>query len=981
MKKILSIIFLFALLTSGCNQDELLQQASSPNSLKFTASFEQNESRTYIDTSNNLHWSADDKISVFYGNTLNQQYKFDGATGKTEGTFSPIETTSNTTGSSLTKNYALYPYAADVEISESGVITATLPATQRYVENSFGLGANTMLAATQNTDDTFLEFKNVGGYLKLQLYGDDVTVKSITLTGNNNEKLAGKATITHSTTPTINMADDATESITLNCGDNGVKIGTTAETATAFWIVVPPTTFNNGFEISITDINGDIFKKSTSKSVLIERSIIKPMEAVKVNMNALELPKGSIFNSTVGTYLQNNTSLKKIKFVANSQTTSEAVLDTDTKGNVGYLVANGEWLEIHTSANNFRANVDCSNMFAYYDSNNNYTYLEQIEEVNFGDCFNTSKTTNMSYMFDGCSSLTSLDVSSFNTANVTDMAGMFHGCSSLTSLNVRNFSTSNVVNMKSMFDGCSLLTSLDVSQFNTAKVTNMESMFDGCSALSFIDLSNFKTEQVTNMGYMFLNCTSLTSLDVSKFCTSNVKNMIGMFYNCSSLVQLNVSNFNTEKATTLNNLFRGCSNLTTIDVSQFNTTNVTDMSYMFYGCSKLKTIDVSRFNTSNLKSMSAMFGKCTSLANLNLLTFTFNEYPSVTGMLELIGSTAESYPIPVKVTKEGYIYFTQINASSKIDERYAKFVNEDGSDCNYEVDPRIYNSQTTAVQPTSDDNGIYLIENAANLKWFMEHGGETAYNEANYKLTTDIISSSIYWDPIWFGGIFDGGNHYIENLKYDGYEDLAYGFFSNMYGTVKNLILKNPQISQSGDNDGYGMNSGLLAATASGSIINCGIIGGSVSISSTSKAWANGAGLVGKLNDGAVIKGCYVIEAKIKGSHTRNGTYVGGLVGECSGTNTITSCYTKDIDVSGNEGCNIGAFIGHAKSSVITLNTCYYNNSGDAIGSSYSTGTITTNVFEVLTESNFTQAITQMNNNLTDCDYIFGEDGSFVKRQ
>ena len=43
--------------------------------------------------------------------------------------------------------------------------------------------------------------------------------------------------------------------------------------------------------------------------------------------------------------------------------------------------------------------------------------------------------TNMSYMFYGCSSLSSLpDISKWNTSNVTHMSFMFDGCSSLSSL-------------------------------------------------------------------------------------------------------------------------------------------------------------------------------------------------------------------------------------------------------------------------------------------------------------------------------------------------------------------------------------------------------------------------------------------------------------------------------------------------------------------------------------------------------------------
>ena len=142
-----------------------------------------------------------------------------------------------------------------------------------------------MVAATKDKSDTFLKFKNICGHLKLQLYGEGVTVKSIALTGKNNEKIAGTATITpsYSGAPTIRMAEDATETITLDC-DEGVKIGTTAETATAFWIAVPPTTFDEGFEVTITDINGVTFTKSTSRKISIERNVIKPMEAFEAEV-------------------------------------------------------------------------------------------------------------------------------------------------------------------------------------------------------------------------------------------------------------------------------------------------------------------------------------------------------------------------------------------------------------------------------------------------------------------------------------------------------------------------------------------------------------------------------------------------------------------------------------------------------------------------------------------------------------------------
>ena len=98
-------------------------------------------------------------------------------------------------------------------------------------------------------------------------------------------------------------------------------------------------------------------------------------------------------------------------------------------------------------------------------------------------------------------------------------------------------------------------------------------------------------------------------------------------------------------------------------------------------------------------------------------------------------------------------------------------------------------------------------------------------------------------------------------------------------------------------------------------------------------------------------------------------------------TISITSCYTKDISIREYGGCSAGGFIGHTKGSTATINTCFYDESYLAIGGSYTSGNITTNTFEALSDSNFGEAIRKMNANLTDCDYIFGEDGLFVKRQ
>ena len=251
------------------------------------------------------------------------------------------------------------------------------------------------------------------------------------------------------------------------------------------------------------------------------------------------------------------------------------------------------------------APTGCDFMFEFskYDSDSDKS-ISNLTQINFNNNFNTSKVTNMFYMFSGCSSLTSLDISSFNTSNVTNMAYVFNECQSLTSLDLSNFNTSKVTDMGTMFRLCVSLTFLNLKSFNTSNVLNMFGLFMACSSLTSLDLSNFNTSKVTDMYGMFSGCSLLTNLDLSNFNTSNVTDMQNMFLNCSSLTSLDLSNFNTSSVTNMSSMFMSCSSLTELDLSNFNTSKVTNMSWMFNDCSSLTTtINIMNANVTDYSNM------------------------------------------------------------------------------------------------------------------------------------------------------------------------------------------------------------------------------------------------------------------------------------------------------------------------------------------------------------------------------------------
>lgn len=278
MRKYLSILFAVALFAS-CAKDIAPEKEETP---VFKAGFESGfETKTYLNESLLNRWNADDRVSIFVGNTYNQQYKFEGKTGANSGSFSQIGNPGFFSGSKLETNYSVYPYSGNTSISEDGVVSFEFPSEQSYEPNSFGIGANTMFAVTENTSDYFLLFKNACGYLKVSLYGD-ATIKSVSVRSNGGEVIAGEGAVTATNTevPSVAMSASGGDMITIDCGE-GVQLGTTSETATDFYFVIPPVKFSQGITITAVGVDGKVFEKSTKASFSVLRNKIQKLPAVK----------------------------------------------------------------------------------------------------------------------------------------------------------------------------------------------------------------------------------------------------------------------------------------------------------------------------------------------------------------------------------------------------------------------------------------------------------------------------------------------------------------------------------------------------------------------------------------------------------------------------------------------------------------------------------------------------------------------------
>jgi len=298
-----------------------------------------------------------------------------------------------------------------------------------------------------------------------------------------------------------------------------------------------------------------------------------------------------------------------------------------------------------------------------------FRHLWALEEFKSNNNFDTSNVTDMSAVFQGCSSLNSLNISTWDTSQVITMENLFNGVSNITYLDISNFDTSNVTNMSNMFSGCNSLLSesFNISNFDTSNVVNMSGMFNMCQQLTYLGLSHFDVSNVVNMQTMFAGTVNIHTYNTDNWDTSNVTNMFGMFwmmlggitnYNLTQLdlshwdvssvtnmgtmfsgnhmlVDLDVSTWDTHSLTNMSSMFGDCRSLTSFDLSHFDTSNVTDMGGVFRGCWLLKSLDISTWDTSEVRSMSTMFAACYSLDSLDLSHFNTAQVTNMGDMFRM----------------------------------------------------------------------------------------------------------------------------------------------------------------------------------------------------------------------------------------------------------------------------------------------------------------------------------------------------------
>ncbi len=276
MKRTIFALAIMVMAASSCSKDAPVSEghfnvvdAVSASSFR---DCEPEWSRTYIDFGELKHfWSEGDAIAVFSGNSTGVEFVLNEGAYSAQGQF-----VSRSLLSDSSVYYAVYPYSAASKCTfspEGDVIAVEYPSSlvfnQDDPDNLYAGGANLMVACSG--DHTF-GFKNLCSYVELMIYGsEEDALKSIAVTGKNDEILSGKADVTFDEEgdPQVKFVSGG-KSVSVDFGAEGQPF----DSGLLIDVSVPPV-LSEGFVVTLTTVNGVVksFRSDESSSLLINQII------------------------------------------------------------------------------------------------------------------------------------------------------------------------------------------------------------------------------------------------------------------------------------------------------------------------------------------------------------------------------------------------------------------------------------------------------------------------------------------------------------------------------------------------------------------------------------------------------------------------------------------------------------------------------------------------------------------------------------
>ena len=312
----------------------------------------------------------------------------------------------------------------------------------------------------------------------------------------------------------------------------------------------------------------------------------------------------------------------------------------------------------------FAANTRLTNIAGFF-------YNTKISGLPLGSIFrasgdtttNFTSLTNISGLFHGCSSITSVPNSNLfaGGSNVTtagtvyqalptsgnvQMVGVFYNCTGITTFGKDLFKAMpRLQNISGFFYNCTGLVSqagggFDADILNTHQyLTDVSNLFRGCASLTINQIPSLfdaSKSRITSVAGLFMGCTNISDFDDSLLYQMNkLTNASNIFSGCTSLGTTMSTCDMFYGCTSLENVsgaFNGCTGITgSIPNTLFDScrNTLTNVSKMFYGCTDLNgSIGVGNEDTTSPSSPSFQYGllaECLKLTTASQMFYGCNK--------------------------------------------------------------------------------------------------------------------------------------------------------------------------------------------------------------------------------------------------------------------------------------------------------------------------------------------------------------------
>ena len=344
-----------------------------------------------------VYWTEGDRVSVFQ--LQEQKYEnisFTTATDKATTASFTEDVTGSFKSEIETAAYAVYPYSesnAVAVVDGKVTVTAEIPAVQTATNNSFAEETNLAVGVLEGGN---VAFKNVCAYMRFYVTNGG-KVQSITITGKNDEYVAGKVRITFNengepvATP---IEGESSKSITLTCpeGQKGFTRGH------AYYVAVMPQVFKNGVVLTINTVqdNLSVGNTSLSNTTPIVRTSGDVQLTLKRNNvkrfpywdDRIEWRSAMLFdfeNKTIGNFW--------------ASSTTDLIASTGSESDCYKVVANPKTNTINPSGKVLM--FDSSLAGTNYKINNKQYYVSTTNVANARFAFTPTKTDKWSNKFTG----------------------------------------------------------------------------------------------------------------------------------------------------------------------------------------------------------------------------------------------------------------------------------------------------------------------------------------------------------------------------------------------------------------------------------------------------------------------------------------------------------------------------------------------------------------------------------------------------